>query len=1123
MKGIGKRLIATLCALAITVQCLPAGAAGAQEKVPEAPMDPVTEEQKDIAGDAAIQWEETGLRERSVKHFRLEGGLMLAAQYPMPVHYQTGDGAWVEYDNSLTEETMTPEEAAEALAEEPSIQQANAVALAEQLTADDLTEYANKQSDLPARLAKMAKQNKMFTLTKDGRELSWGYEDANKSRIEIVENTLPEGLSEREQKMAVPKVSQEAWYRELYAGVDLQVYLLPTGLKENLILKDKDARRTFEMAYKTDGLTPVQVDAHTIALQNEEGETVYTLSAPVMTDAEGASSDALTLTLKDVKNKKFTVELTADDAWLDAEDRAYPVKIDPDTSANGTDLLVFSFNTGTYDVSHSEEILIGKGDSSMGQYDIYVKAQSLPTLSAGDMVVDARYIMQPSGYRSDGREDMQIDAHRITSVWTGPTIVDGYIPSYSSYVEDYVIANKDCYWVITEMVRGWYLGTYENCGFVLKASSSGMGYYQYINAAGSQQPNLLITYRNQNGLEDYWSYETASVGMNGTASVNTFNGNLVVTENVLSTTGSRLPVGISLVYNSNNHLDLMDQNQLMVGRGWQLSTSARMEETTEKEKENGYYFVYVDGDGTRHYFRATGENNTYVDEDGLGFTVTANLATITITDKDGNISCFNQTFRGGQLSYIQDSDGNQMQFKYIGAPSGEQVLYQVIDGAGRTTALSHGFGAGEEYARLNFIKSPDGEYTYFEYADGSAPTALTKVKYPDGTYTQYQYDGDGRLIKIMRPDGYWTEITYTKGRVSNIVEHARNEDGTDESGNGRSLYITPSLSTRVYKAVSEYWNYQFDTYGRATSIVRFDGTMVTQTYTDMDLGSGTTAGDDVAKNNKITASSGSEKFVNNLLYDPSAENGGSFYVSGSESTVATDKAYIGEKALKVSLSGTADSGFHAQRISLKGSRWVTLSAYVKTQDVVSAFENGGATMHIAWFNGDTYVGEKRMDYGLTGTTNDWVRLTLTANIPSNADHVGAYLDLKDATGTVWFDGIQLETGKAANRLNLLENSDIDGGASWTGYIDLMTPFHDGVYEIYGARDCNAYVYQTVPVNKADVCFNVYGTAEGDSVSTLHEGRAFWLELAIEYADGQGEWHHKEFNDHIHRANRYPSR
>ncbi len=239
------------------------------------------------------------------------------------------------------------------------------------------------------------------------------------------------------------------------------------------------------------------------------------------------------------------MELTADSDWLDAEERSYPVKIDPDMSVDGSDLLVFSFNTGTYTTSFADEILIGKGDSTIGQYDIYVKPQTLPTLQAGDTVVDARYGMEPNGYHADGREDVQIDAHRITSSWTGPMLVSGYIPSYSPYVEDYVIANKDCYWVITEMVRGWYLGTYSNNGFVLKASSSGMGYIQYINASGNNQPNLLITYRNQNGLEDYWSYETAGVGMNGTAYVNTFNGNLVVTENVLSTTGTRLPVSLT--------------------------------------------------------------------------------------------------------------------------------------------------------------------------------------------------------------------------------------------------------------------------------------------------------------------------------------------------------------------------------------------------------------------------------------------------------------------------------------------------------------------------------------------------------------------------------------------------
>ena len=61
---------------------------------------------------------------------------------------------------------------------------------------------------------------------------------------------------------------------------------------------------------------------------------------------------------------------------------------------------------------------------------------------------------------------------------------------------------------------------------------------------------------------------------------------------------------------------------------------------------------------------------------------------------------------------------------------------------------------------------------------------------------------------------------------------------------------------------------------------------------------------------------------------------------------------------------------------------------------------------------------------------------------------------------------------------------------------------------------NCYVYQTIQVNAADVCFNVYGTASADSVSLLHEGRAFSMELAIEYADGVGEWQSKPFNEAV---------
>ena len=155
-----------------------------------------------------------------------------------------------------------------------------------------------------------------------------------------------------------------------------------------------------------------------------------------------------------------------------------------------------------------------------------------------------------------------------------------------------------------------------------------------------------------------------------------------------------------------------------------------------------------------------------------------------------------------------------------------------------------------------------------------------------------------------------------------------------------------------------------------------------------------------------------------------------------------------------------------------------------------------------------------MDYGLTGTTYDWVRLMLTADIPTGANKVGVFLELNEATGNAWFDAIQLETGKTANRYNMLADADFNTGyEDWIYYISgIYTPFRDSAIQMNGSAKTNAYAYQTVLVNKADVCFNVYGTAEGNSVPILHGNRAFMLELTLRYEDGKTEQHTKQFND-----------
>ena len=46
-------------------------------------------------------FEDEALREEYVKHFRLEDGSFVAAQYEKPVHYLDEDGVWQDIDNTL--------------------------------------------------------------------------------------------------------------------------------------------------------------------------------------------------------------------------------------------------------------------------------------------------------------------------------------------------------------------------------------------------------------------------------------------------------------------------------------------------------------------------------------------------------------------------------------------------------------------------------------------------------------------------------------------------------------------------------------------------------------------------------------------------------------------------------------------------------------------------------------------------------------------------------------------------------------------------------------------------------------------------------------------------------------
>ena len=130
---------------------------------------------------------------------------------------------------------------------------------------------------------------------------------------------------------AVRHLKSRILYPEAFQGVDIRYTIGPESLKEDLVLKQADAVHAFTWRYAPGGLKARQ-EGTDIIFEDAKGTKVYRLSAPYMTDAAGEVSHGLTLTLTDdggEKNKEAYVRLEADAGWLAAEERVYPVVIDP--------------------------------------------------------------------------------------------------------------------------------------------------------------------------------------------------------------------------------------------------------------------------------------------------------------------------------------------------------------------------------------------------------------------------------------------------------------------------------------------------------------------------------------------------------------------------------------------------------------------------------------------------------------------------------------------------------------------------------------------------------------------------------------------------------------------------
>ena len=954
--------------------------------------------------ESKIVKELTDERTENSKEFLLEDGTKMIAQYNEPVHYKDSKGKWVEYNNTLSEDkTASPDEAGDS-------------------------SYTNKSSDISVNLSNKAKSKNMISLKSDGYKISWGYDNAGKSKADVKKNN--EKTSGNDKFTTLKNITTETLYKGVFNDVDLQYFVTTTGIKENIILKSSKAQNEFTLNYKIPNLTAKQKDDKTITLSNKDGKEIYTISAPYMYDANGSSSTQMKIEIVKQKGSNLQVKLTADYAFIHTIGRAFPVTIDPEITTTLKSDLTF------YENANGSINSYGPYYTSKNSYAICT-VNNLPKLENGEDVISAKYSFETENgsnlFADEGENPIIVNAHKLTSASNGNVKYDSKVLDYDSLTyED----NRYLTFDLTSTFKGWYSDT-NTKGFVIEAldtvGSKKVVFKSYTKT--STKPALTLIYKDFTGTESNLSYHTINVGTNAQAAVSNYLGNLVINQTLYEGTGSRMPLNITATYNSINK-DTAFGNGPASGYGWQFSFNQYVREVTDKNlTKAGYNYIYTDADGTDHYLKlAEGETAKWEDEDGLGLTLTKDENNIFI-DNGSTTQTYDSTANGGKLLSEKDEHKNTITYTYT-----DGDLTKITDGSGREVQIKYKSSTNGKKV-VSRITKPDG--TKIDIGYTTARDKVTSISFNDGHISRFEYDDNYNLISISGvSDNYMKSLptykfTYTNGKVTNITEYGT--DGTE--GNHLNISYKADNTTVFTDKQGHSETHIFDNSGSTVSVLNSNGYATSSENTGLVINNSANA----YTKNYITESSqqtevggGKYYFVSNGAKGSTTSTGGKVTVDSSAATEEDGYyQYLGTTSLKVENPTSENNsafftGFaHQFKETTFNGKDVTFSAYVKTKNVKQIYSGGsvGAILKVKCLDSSGKTVKEINSIGLTGTL-DWQRISVTANVPSTTASIRVYGLIRYASGTAWFDCIQFEEGNCANNFNALQNSDFSSNDNW---------------------------------------------------------------------------------------------
>ena len=682
----------------------------------------------------------------------------------VPIHYQNEDGKWVDIDNELKVKNQVVQNTANSF----------------------LVEFnKDETANLPG-----------VQITEDPYQLNLELKETNNQTIE------------QARSVSGQIAGNQITYEEVFEDISAIYTVGENYVKEDIVLHEIPKNGVPEkFTYQLDltGLTYKNIDNKIYLYDIQTNELIYILDAPYMYDAflpegfqsveginsvpEEAKSYDIELQTRE-ENQQLFLDLIPNQKWITAEERQYPIVIDPmlvrvtaeDKTGNVTDTTIRS-NFPTTTGGNDKELGVGTAsDGNIVRSFLKFDLKSIPYVAH---ILSADINLHLTSTNASSK--IAIGAHTVLSEWSedkanwtktgdgsttwkttgGDFAATAFhtvneIGTVKSSIEDNLYK-----WTIPEVtIEKWVSNASNNKGLVLKSTKEDTKVYKKFASSESTvdiqyKPKLVVTYKTSGrlGLENYWDYTSHALA-EGTQYVNlgTLN-NVVQYQDFSLMNYADFGLDFTRTYNSK------DYEKSAFGYGWTFTGDQKLYLNTGV---SGSDIQYKDADGTIHVYTLN-SNGTYKAPNGLYDTLKkVDAKTYTLETPDKIVTTFtvkeSTVDTNVKVAYItkeQDRNGNSINYQYT-----NNQLTSIYTNLGKIYSKQLTF----EYKDGFIVKATyNNQVATYTYKDGYLVGTSIKKDASNETKTTFSYK-NGYLSKITDPNNNETSFTYTSADLATVIE-----------------------------------------------------------------------------------------------------------------------------------------------------------------------------------------------------------------------------------------------------------------------------------------------------------------------------------------------------------------